>query len=244
MDLKELQNFGLSKQEATIYIALLQSQEALVSEISQKTGYNRSSLYTVLDQMTKKSFITYIIKNNTRYYRATEPSRILAILKEKERSFLNILPELNKLHKPKDKKPIIEILEGREGIKTLMNDILKQKKTWYAYTSPGRGNKLIGPYTEFFEKERQKLKITLNVIILKTALGYRRAEEFKKMKYTNVRYMPEIFDSPSTTWIYSNRVAICFWYEEYPFAIRIIDKKAAETQKHHFDMLWSHAERK
>ncbi|MGV8150279.1 MAG: TrmB family transcriptional regulator [Candidatus Woesearchaeota archaeon] len=243
MNIEELQKFGLSKQEATIYIALLQSQEALVSEIAQKTGYNRSSLYTILDQMTKKSFITYIVKNNIRYYRATEPSRILVVLKEKERAFLNILPELNKLHKPRDKKPIIEILEGKEGIKTLVNDILRQKKTWYAYTSPGRGINILGAYTDVFEKERQKAKITLNVIVLKTKLGYKRAKEFKKMKYTNIRYMPEIFDSPSTTWIYGDRIAVCFWYEEYPFAMRIIDRKLAETQKHHFDMLWNHAEK-
>ena len=238
MDTEKLKQIGLNEKESQVYIELLQSGDSLVSEIAEKTKINRSLLYSIMNNLANKGIATYIIKNNIRYYRAAEPTKILSMLKEKEKIFESILPELTELHKPRTKKPIIEILEGKEGIKTILNDILRIKQDWFAFDVPGKGPEILGPNVEAFEKERQKKRIVLSVICVRTEEGMKRGGELSRMRYTKVKYMQEKYESPASNYIYGDRVAIIFWYKEFPFAVRIIDKNLAESYKDHFKLLW------
>lgn len=196
-----------------------------------------------MSDLCDKGIVTYILKNNVRHYRAAEPQKILGMLKEKEKLLESILPELTALHKPKKEKPIVEILEGREGLKTILNDVLRQKEEWYAFNVPGKGPEILSYAVHAFEKERQKAKITLNVICVSTKEGLKRGKQFSRMEYTKVKYMPEIYESPASNWIYGDRSVIIFWYKEFPFAVRIIDKKLAESYKNHFRTLWKIAKK-
>lgn len=242
MDIEKLKQIGLNEKESKVYIELLQAGDSLVSEISEKTKINRSLLYTVLSDLANKGIVTYIIKNNVRYYRAAEPNKILSLLREKEKIFESILPDLIELHRPRTKKPVIEVLEGKEGIRTILNDLLKIKQEWFAFDVPGKGPEILGPTVHSFEKERQKNKIILKVICVKTEEGIKRGEEFSKMKYTQVRYAPKPYQSPASNWIYGDRIVIIFWYKEFPFAMRIMDKNLAESYKNHFKILWEASE--
>ena len=43
-----------------------------------------------------------------------------------------------------------------EGIKTILNDILKEAKEWLAFGSSGKGQEVLSFYAEHWEKEREK----------------------------------------------------------------------------------------
>jgi hypothetical protein len=191
--------------------------------------------------LASKGIVTYILKNNIRYYRAAEPAKILSMLKEKEKALQSILPVLAALPRPQTRKPVVEILEGKEGIKTVMNDVLRVKKQWCAFGVPGKGPEILGPGVHAFESERQKARIPLNVICVRTKEGMKRGKEFSRMKFTDVRYMPATYESPASNWIYGDRIVIIFWYKEFPFAIRIIDKNLADSYLNHFKVLWEAA---
>ncbi len=236
---EELRKIGLNEKESKVYLTLLELGDSLASKIAKKTNINRSLLYSILDELANKGIVTYILKNNVRYYRAAEPNKILSMLREKEKIFSSILPNLISLYKPATNKPIVEILEGKEGIKTILNDIIRLKKEWFAFNIPGKGPDILGPFAHAFEKLRQKRKIILNVICVRTNQGFKRGKEFSKMKYTNVKYVPETYESPASNWMYGDRIAIIFWYKEFPFAIRIIDKNLSESYKNNFKVMWN-----
>ena len=239
----KLKQIGLNDKESKIYIYLIKSGDSIVSDISKATKINRSLLYTILDRLAEKGIVTYIIKNNIRFYRAAEPNKILNILQEKEKVFSKLIPTLLALKSPSLNKPIVEILEGKQGIKTILNDVVRQKKQWFAFNIPGKGPEIIGPSVHAFEKDRQKQKISLKVICVKTKQGIKRAKQFAKMKFTQVKLTHKEYESPASNWIYSDRVVIIFWYKEFPFAIRIIDKNLADSYKNHFNDVWKSAEK-
>ena len=243
MEIEKLKQIGLSEKESKVYLALLELEDALVSEIAEKTRINRSLLYTILNDLANKGIVTYILKNNVRYYRAAEPTKMLSMLKEKEKILESILPNLIELHKPRTKKPIVEILEGKEGIKTILNDILKVKKEWDAFGAPGKGPEILGAWVEAFEKERSKSGIILKAIFMKTEEGIKRGRDLKKLKNTNIKYMPVTYWSPASNYVYGDRIVIIFWYKEFPFAVRIIDKNLAESYRNHFKALWKIAKK-
>lgn len=239
MDIEKLKQIGLNEKESKVYLALLNLEDALVSEIADKTKINRSLLYSILNELAGKGIVTYMLKNNIRYYRAAEPQKILAMLKEKEKMLVSIMPELIALHKPRQKKPVVEILEGIQGLKTILNDVLRQKAEWFAFNVPGKGPETLGPAVHNFQRQRQKLKILLRVIVVKTKAGIKRGKEFAEMRYSKARCMPEVYASPASNWIYGDRIVILVWNKEFPFAVRIIDRNLAESYKNHFKALWT-----
>jgi sugar-specific transcriptional regulator TrmB len=227
----------MNEKQSNVYLSLLKMKECTVAQLAKDTSLNRSLLYFVLNDMEKAGFVVYVIKNNVKYYKPVEPERILSYLDDKKRGFESILPELIQMTKFSKVKPQIEILEGVEGIKTILNEILRLKENWYAFNVPGKGPEVIGFVSDSFENLRQKLKIKLRVICNDAPKAVERANAFSKMKHTEVRILGGI-ESLSSNYIYGDRFVIIFWYKEFPFAVRIIDKVFANSQRSYFEQLW------
>ena len=243
MDTKQLLQLGLSEKEANAYLELIRKREATVSELSKRIQINRTVLYYVLEGLVQKGLASYIIKNNLRVYHPAEPDKLLSILKEKEKIATAIIPELAKLYSPESKKPIIEIFEGKDGLKTILNDIIKQKKDWFASDSPGRGKEVMGATSPQFEKIRQQEKIHLKVIFVNTQNGLKTAKEFAQMKHTEVRVNPEPFESAASNWIYADRVVTVFWKMPNLFTLRIINQELADSYRNSFMLRWKFLEK-
>jgi len=243
MEFNKLKDVGLNEKEIKIYVKLLDLNEATVSKIAKETNINRSLLYFILFGLEKKGFVSYFIKNNIKYYRPVEPEKILNLIEEKKKSFELILPELIDRVKLNKTRPVIEILEGKEGIKTILNEILRLKQDWFAFNVPGMGPKILGDWVHSYEKERQKLGIKLKVLMVESEQGLERGREFSKMKNTRVKYLGKNYESPSSNYIYSDRLVIIFWYPEFPFAIRIIDSNLVKSYKKYFNEMWKIARR-
>ena len=238
-----LEELGLSEQQTKVYIALLKLGTSLASQISNETRINRSVVYQILDKLIKQGFVGYVIKENRRYYSATHPNKLLDIIKEREEKLKSVLPSLTRLVQPIGEKPLVEIFEGKEGMKTILRDILRVKKTWYAFGSPGLGHQIIPYFVESWETSRQKQKVELIVICNDSIEGRKRGKDFEKMKFTQVKYMPKKYASPACTYIYGDRLVIMMWHKEHPFAVRIINQEIVNSYLNHFKVLWKIAKK-
>ena len=116
--------------------------------------------------------------------------------------------------------------------------LFRSKEEWLAFGSSGKGQEILSFYAEHWEKEREKLKINLRGILDSSESGLKRGKEIAKRKYTKIRYVKEDYSSPSSTWIYGDRLAFVIWSKEHSFAIRMISKDIANNFKKHFEVLW------
>ena len=82
--LSELKQAGLTENESKIYLSLVDHGPNLAGRISRLTGLHRRTVYDVTEMLIKKGLIGYILKNNRRYFEASNPNRILEILQEKD----------------------------------------------------------------------------------------------------------------------------------------------------------------
>jgi len=236
MEKESLIKIGLTNREAEAYLALLELQEALASAISEKTRESRSHVYETLNSLIKKGLASYVIKNNRKYFRPASPDKLIEYLKEKEDLVQRVLPNLQKLYKPKVKKTIVEVYEGKEGIKTVLNDVLKVGKEWLCLGSTGKSKEIIPFYLEHFHKQRIKQKILLRVIYNDDKLGRERGKEISKLPYSRVKFMQKL--SPTTTYIYGDKVVIILWEKEKLLAIMIGDKNIAQSYREFFEAIW------
>lgn len=236
-----LLKIGLTGNEADIYLALLELGPSLVSGIVDKTGINRTNVYDRLNRLKDKGLVSYLIKSGKKHFVAAKPERILLYLKEKEEAIAKeydeinrILPQLKSICPERDDE-LVEMYEGKEGLKTILEDVLKTEKTVLTYGSEGNFTQILKFYFKHYLNRLEKKGIRMKVIF-----NAGETREPFSWKLAQVRYVPERYKTPTETTIYGDRVAI-FLLTKKPKAILITSKSVAGAYRKYFDLLWKSA---
>lgn len=231
---KTLKEIGLSEGEAKVYLALLKLGSSPVSKIKEETKLHRTTIYDFVEKLLNKGLINYVIKNKIKIFKATHPNKLLDFVKEKEDNVKTIIPNLIELSEFQKPELNVEVYKGREGFKTLLNDILRAKKDLVIFGAEETLFKKKFPILmeQFFKKEEKtgiKERILTNE---KPNFIYRK-------KTTKYKYIPEEFFNPTPTFVFDNNVAILIW--EPLHIISIKNKDLADSYKKHFELLWKQA---
>ena len=125
-----LKKIGLTTNEIKVYLTLLDLGSSLAGAIAKKANLHRRPTYDSLNRLIEKGLVSYTIKSGKKFFRPADPERILEIAKEREKEIQKILPEIKKKFKATKVEIFSEIYEGKEGIKSVMELILKERKDW------------------------------------------------------------------------------------------------------------------
>ncbi len=244
-NIEALEKFGLSEKEAKIYITNLELGNSLAGEIAIKANLPRTLVYDILERLIGLGLSSYAIKNNKKYFKASDPEELLSILKEKTIAISKVLPNLKELEKKEGfKRPKIEVFEGKEGMKTVMDDILRSNvKEFLAYGSSRSSYEIIPAFIDNWHKLRIKKKVIMKILYNNTKEAKEKVKKFKKtLKLTKYKFTPVNLESPTATLIYADKVVLQSWTKE-PFAVMIENKEMAENQKKYFEELWKIAKK-
>lgn len=244
-----LEDIGLTRSEALVYITLSEIGSSTTGKIVKKSGVASSKIYEILDKLEKKGLVSHVIKTGVKEFEAAPPEMILMYLEEKERKlkkqkirtekFVKFLQ--SKIPATKNKQEAT-IYRGKEGRKTVFYNCLSESKsgsTIYVMNVPARS-----PATDNFfirwNKERAKRKIKLKIIFNESAR--RNMQTFPENNpLSDIRFMPKEFVTPSAINIYNDNIII-FPYEsgeEDPIFILIRSKKVSESFLAQFNFLWN-----
>lgn len=131
---KELQNIGLKRQEADIYLACLRLGIAKVSDLAKKIDIPRTSIYIYIENLIEKGFLKKSKRGSVEYFLPVEPVDIFQNIKEKTDSLANILPQLTKMMDFAGKKPKIEFYDNKQGLLKICEKALHFDTKHIAYT--------------------------------------------------------------------------------------------------------------
>lgn len=242
---ENLKKFGLAEKESKVYLACLELGDSTASNISVKSNLPRTLVYDILERLIEFGLVSYSIKNNKKYFKASDPRELIRILEEKQKAVFFILPKLKSLQKEKGSvRPKVEIYEGKDGMKTVMNDILNSNvKEFLAYGSSRSSYEIIPAFMDDWHKKRIKKKIVMRIIYNNTKQARNKVKKLKSsLDYTKYKFMLIELESPTATLIYTNKVVLQSWTKE-PFAVMIEDREMANNQKKYFEELWKIAKR-
>jgi len=242
MRAKLLESLGLTGTEAEIYMLLLRLGNTHVTPIIKKAGLHRATVYDVLDRLIEKGLVSYVVKHNRRYYEAANPERFDVILNERQKKLeeqkellKELKPELLGLKKLSKEKQEAEIYQGKEGLKTVFEEVLRQKEIFYALGAQGNFQKYIPEYQKRWHNELAKRKILCRMIYSESARKLRT--KISPLAYAQVRFMKDMFDGPSTTHFYGDTILIVTWGEQ-PLVIKIMNKDLARNYRRFFEEMW------
>ena len=227
---KVLERLGFEKKESKIYLALLKLGSIGVGGVSKETGIERTLCYSILQKLIDKGMVSYILKGSVKQFSASNPEKLLQDLKEKQEEFEKILPNLMSLTKAKRENTSAEIYQGKEGLKSILKDVIKEKKDYLVFGEEGRFQEVLPIYSEQFMKKIEEAKIKERVLVQK-------GKKIVKSKNSRFRYVSKEYLSPTSTIVYGSKIAIMIWSE--PFLVVLIEnKEVADSYKNYFELLW------
>ncbi|MEK6891519.1 MAG: helix-turn-helix domain-containing protein [Nanoarchaeota archaeon] len=241
-----LEELGLSRNEAKIYLYLLKNGERTTGPIIKETGIANSRVYESLNSLIEKGFVSYNVQKDGKHFKATNPKILIENEEERKKKVESLVPQLIRLMDKENNKEIVSaVYEGIEGFKTAFRKIIDD--------CPVKGEILIIGFSEqqhsqeslktFLsnmnlkcKQKKQKLKFIFDNKAKNTLGKEREKEGFE------VRYMPDGFISPAAIDIMGDYVYVFLW-EEKPFVFMIKNQKIADSFRHYFNFLWGIAKK-
>jgi len=236
-------NAGLTPNESTVYIALLKKGIALASEIASSTNISRPHVYDSITRLIDKGLVSYVIKDNKRYFKAANPKELINFLEDekekisaKQQDVKKYLPALSKLQKEKETKTSVEVYEGKEGLKTVLMDILSYGHDFVAFGATYKFEEVLPLFSRIFVKRREQKNQKAQILVVE-------GEEPVKTGLNSYRWIPKEYSLPNSSIIYGEKTAILLWSGE-PLGIIIKSKEVAESYRSYFSLLWKIGKKK
>jgi sugar-specific transcriptional regulator TrmB len=241
MKFPSLSHFGISEPEIDMYETLLPLGSVPVAEVTKIVGRHPQVVYRLLDQLTAKGLVLTEVRRHRRYVRAEDPAMFLKAQEEKVQDLRAAVPELAAL-RTIPKEATVHIARGDDAVRMLRTRAfhdLPKGETYYILSASG---------TRFYEVMDEELdrieQMRLKRGVQKRILAFESQRKFLSEKeqwgLTEMRYLSETHDVPSSTNIYGNTVAIVIWSAE-PIVITIESREVARSYKQYFDSLWKTA---
>jgi len=238
MDTKVLKKIGLNDQEIKIYLAFLKTGNTTASKISKETNIDRATCYRYLDSLEKKALISDSIENNVKYFRATDPKKILDDLNQTKSEYKDLLPDLIKISNSPNIETKAQVYHGKEGIKTVLRTILREKENHLVLGDDGHFQDIFPIFFHQFLLSCKQLKLKEKVLCSKAVFKKVKEHDYK---YSETRALSNEDFFQSTTVIYENKTAIFDWSE--PTVVVITNKNIANAYQDYFNVLWKTAKK-
>ncbi len=235
MELQELSGLGLTKGETKVYSAILHIGSSSINNIHEKTGLERRTIYDIINKLIEKGFITYTIERGKRTYQCAPLTRLKEEIKDKEKELKDIeklFPYMEGIYNSSKPKINIEVFRGKEGIKSVFEDMLNYKDNYFI-----GGRWYVVKEMPLFWANYNRRRITAGVKWHNLVLQDAPKPPTDKLVY--IKVLPKDFSgSPTIIWIYGDKIVHVLWSQDY-FAFMIQSKEMAENYVKYFKYLWS-----
>lgn len=242
MDFKLLLEAGLTLWEAKTYVALLELGSTTTGPLVKKAEVPQSKVYEVLNSLSNKGLVTYIIKGKIKYFQASEPKKILSLFREKEKEIEKLIPELESKQILAKEKQSVEIFEGMKAINSLFISLIDNSKRGDEWLSFSIGkDELLEKAHMFFDKIGAfRFEKKLNVKLLDNIKYKKQIQEWYKDRWEYIKKVMRFTESvfPCTTILISGKIIILDILSEPETAIVITNKNLEEQYKNFFLDSW------
>ena len=243
MSNKNLSMLGLNKNESAAYLAILELGPSSVLKIAQKSGINRSMLYSILDNLVTKGIIYKSIRGKKVRFVTRDPEALSSLLNDKMQQLEKLLPGLKELAKKGDFKPAISFHEGIEGIKQAYLEAAHSKeKRLYAFVGVESLLSKTKILEEFWDKqfkiERRKRNVIGKLLVPNNKAG-RVFQKKDNQSFRESRLVDaEQYNFPSEVLMYDDTTIFISYTQYEEFAVSIKSPAIADTLKMTWRFMW------
>ncbi|MEK6920953.1 MAG: helix-turn-helix domain-containing protein, partial [Nanoarchaeota archaeon] len=209
------------------------------NEVAKISSIERTDAYNTLNKLVEKGFVSYINKEKKRYYFTTSPDNLLLECTGKQRIIKALVENIKTMTPTQETKPLVQIFEGKEGLKVLYEIALEYKNaTFYSMGVTGKSLDILGLSFRNIAERAWKNKIKIKIIANPEARGH----SFTKERIVETRYALKKYKSAVTTSIFGDYVVLNL--TEKPVMVLIHSKEMAAGYRNYFSVLWNNGTEK
>jgi len=234
----ELQEIGLTKNEAKVYSALLELGSTTAGKLIKKANLHRNIVYDNLEKLTKKGLVSYVIMKGIKHFEATQAGELRAYIEKQKKEILArerkvdvLLPLIEQKRKEILRPAEAAIYKGKKGLKTVLEQVLSPKYELLIFATGWGMKQTMGSYYYQWHNKLKEKRVKGRAVLS------RKMKQKEAFPY-KIRYVSEKFMLPSTIIVYGNKVINVIWQEE-PLTIVIESEEAAQSYKTYFELLWN-----
>ncbi len=233
-----LDDLGLDRKFANVYLACLELGGEAASTIAQKAGVERANTYYILEQLSRKGLVYSATRDNVTIFVAQSPKRLESMAEARLSQVKKALPELMSIENSGSVKPRVRFYEGIDGIKQMFEETLDLPRgsETLAYSSFSVDNKYVEKYIEGYIPRRVKKGITQRCIIEYSAdsidLIGRDKAELRESRMVD----PEKFPFSNQINIFGNKMFIASYKDL--MGVIIESAEVVRTQRAIFELAW------
>lgn len=233
---------GITAKEFRVYTTLLQLGTAPLRKIAEESSFARGSTYDALKSLIKVGMVQYVDATSHRYFSALAPQALTGIAHRRELSLREavvemeqMIPDLEALMGMSAHRPRVTYMEGEQGIKQLLEDVLTTTqrsgdRTYRIYSSQGIRDQIAHTWPSF-TKERIKRGVRVKTL----AIG----EGGQTFGLDDRKWISKKQSAPSYVFIYPSKTAfVCIDEHKKLFGVLLEDSALSQTQAMVFDSLW------
>lgn len=251
MEITSLKEAGLTDGEAKVYLALLELGLTTIGPVLEKSKVTKSIIYRILDRLIQKGLVSYIIKEKTKYFQATQPEKLLdyieerkKILDENKAKIQEIIPQLL-LKQQLSPKSEATIYEGFKGIMTVHDkrfEKLRKGDEYFFFGLPAQQPEYYHAYWKKDHQKREKFGIKCRMLYNSKVedVVLRNRNSFK---LCDARRMPMDVDTPAWILGYKDVTVIGLPFSDQPFAFEIVNQAVADSFRNYFEWFWKQSKR-
>jgi len=237
MNTEILEQIGFEKDEINVYLTLLKLGSVTATKVESETNIYRTNVYRLLDNLINKGLVSYILKNNVKYFSADSPKKLLEDQKKKEKELQELIPSLEKLSNSEREDFKVDVFKGKEGLIAVLKHVIRECKDYIVFGEEGKFQEILPIFIQQLLRDLTKLKIDERILSKESKRG-----KIVLSKKSQIRYLPEKYFSPTMTVVFGDFTAIFVWNEPYQ-AILIKSKPMAQSYFNYFEVLWEIAKK-
>lgn len=240
---KELQALGFSKKEARVYVALTGLGTTTIGPIERKTRIHKQMLYPLLEKLQQEGAVAITLRNGRKHFSITDPDVLRARIESQKAIADTLIPKIYAEMGADQQASEIKVYSGVSAVQAFLTKMLKQM--------PERGNldilgaggdaflSTVGKHNLYFERY-EVLRIQKKISHRMLMYENQRATDpiYLVRRYVETKYLPEQFNQPIATHIWSDRISILF-FDQASQIIEIKSAKVADGFRNYFAMLWN-----
>lgn len=246
----ELQQMGLEKSEAVIYMASLELGPSPVQRIAQRGKVPRATTYLILEELKKKGLVATHEHGKKTYFTAQHPSQLEGLLKAQEnelairkKTIETLVPELEQRGQfAESVRPRVRYYEGKESFPAFRRDLLskrKDQKLVRGILTMEKISQIVGNMGEFAKKRTSEGVASRSIYVSENSVVL--PENDVETKRQSVKIDGKVSPIPADISIIGDCVGLMPYGDPFR-AVIIEDKDIADAMVSVFELAWKGAE--
>lgn len=243
METNALEQLGLSKNEAKVYLTLLDKGLANSAQLARESGVHRINVYDVLNSLISKGLVSYVTENGVRCFKAESPEKLEKTLAGKLAALNEALPGLMSKFNSKKEQHDVSVMRGVEAKRSQFEEIARiaRNTTYRVFIPHGLGYTFDEPYRGMIRKMFEKLakqNVNSKLLVLDSPDARERTKiMFSGIPKLKIKFSDEIQFSPVSWNVCGSLLFITFFIDPF-LVIKINSSEIERAFVDSFELMW------